>query len=123
MIKIVRAKIKNTALQQVKAKVNPHMPDASLIMPFSLSHPIIPERDAHISRLSLFKYREAITGKVSNKTAIKAITPHEFFITPTLEVTVLKASDIEGPTMGIKLPIANFAVFIERESTLWVRVL
>ena len=39
-----------------------------------------------------------------------------------LEVTVLNASDIEGPTIGIKLPIANFAVFIERESTLCVSV-
>ena len=92
------------------------------MIPFSLSQPIIPEREAHMSRLNLFKYKDAITGRVSRSTAINAITPQELLITPILDVTVLNASEIDGPTMGIKLPMANFAVFIERESTLWVSV-
>ena len=39
-IKIVRAKIKNTALQLTKANINPHIPEASDMIPFSLSQPI-----------------------------------------------------------------------------------
>lgn len=38
-----------------------------------------------------------------------------------LDVTVLKASFTEEPTMGIKLLIANFAVLIDIESALWDR--
>lgn len=42
-----------------------------------------------------------------------AIIPQEFFIKDMLEVTVLNASLTVEPTIGIKLLMANFAVFIE----------
>ena len=42
-----------------------------------------------------------------------ATTPHEFFIKDILDVTVRKASLTVEPTIGIKLLIANFAVFID----------
>ena len=57
-------------------------------------------------------------GKVINITHITAITPQEFLTSIILDVTVRKASLMVEPTIGIKFPIANFAVFIDRESAL-----
>lgn len=57
-------------------------------------------------------------GSVSKTTHITAIIPQEFFTSIILAVTVRNASLIVEPTMGIKLPMANLAVLIERESAL-----
>ena len=58
------------------------------------------------------------TGRVRSKTHIIPKAPKQFFIRDILAVTVRRASDMDGPTMGIKLPTANFAVFIDKESAL-----
>ena len=61
---------------------------------------------------------ETRVGKVSSTTATIAIMPQEFFINDMLDVIVLNASEMEGPTIGTKLPYAKRAVFIESESAL-----
>ena len=65
---------------------------------------------------------ETRVGKVSSTTATIAITPQEFFINDMLDVIVLNASEMEGPTIGTKLPNAKRAVFIESESALCVSI-
>ena len=50
---MVRARIKNIDVQDTRASKNEHIPDASEITPLSLLHPIIEEREAHISKDSL----------------------------------------------------------------------
>ena len=52
-----------------------------------------------------------------------AIIPQEFFIKDILDVTVLNASLTVEPTIGMKLLIANFAVFIEILSADWDKIL
>lgn len=72
---------------------------------------------------SLLRSKEIIAGSIIMAIIIIAIIPQEFFIKDMLDVIVLNASLTVVPTIGIKLLIANFAVFIDILSVDWERTL
>ena len=76
-----------------------------------------------IENVNLFSSNDIIEGKVIMAITIIAIIPQELFTSERLDVTVLSESLINEPTIGMKFPIANFAVRIDKESTLCVSVL
>ena len=104
-------------------RMNPQSVDASSVILHSCSHPKALEIPDIISKDSLLNRRDIMTGKVMSRITIIAITPQELFIKLRLEVMVFKDSLTNPPTIGIKLPIANLAVRIDKESAPWVKTL
>ena len=103
-------------VQRTSDNRKPQIELASSIILHSIVHPKAFATEAEMLKNNLFKSKDMITGSI-NKAIIKiAIIPQEFFIIERLEVIVLKASFTVEPTIGIKLLIANFAVFIDRLS-------
>ena len=100
-------------VQSTKASKNPHIDDASSMTAHSLlqfKHFAI---DDVMLKSSLLRSKEIIAGSIIIAIIMMAIIPHEFFIKDILDVIVLNASLTVEPTIGMKLLIANFAVFID----------
>lgn len=113
---MVNAKINITHVQEASASRKPQIELLSSVMLDSLFNPrhfAIPD---NILNDSLFKNREIIAGRTDIIITIIAITPRDPLINERLVETVFNDSPTAPPTIGIKLDIANFAVFIERES-------
>ena len=92
---------------------NPQTLDASSITVHSVSHFRHLAIDEVILNNNLYSKSEIICGSIIKAITKRAIIPHEFFISEMLDVIVLKASFTVLPTIGIKLLIANLAVFID----------
>lgn len=91
----------------------PQIEDASSINAASFSHFKHFDTEHIMLNNNLYSNNETIEGRVISITIMIAIIPQEFFINDILDVTVLNASLTVDPTIGIKLLIANFAVFME----------
>ena len=118
LIKIVRANMKSTQVQQTRVSKKLHMESASSRMEDSELPPISFETVAKIEKEILFKNKLIINGSINTTIEMIAITPQEFFMIDKLAVTVLKLSFTLEPTTGTKLLIANLAVLMDKESTL-----
>ena len=115
-MKIVNPKINRTDAQATKVNKNVQTELASLNISPSLFKPISFDTELKNPKEILLSSKLMITGMIISKITIIAITPQEFLIMLKLLLTVLKASFIEAPTIGTKLLIANFAVFIDKVS-------
>lgn len=115
-MRIVNEKINKMQVQRTSVSKNPHIELASSITPYSLLQPSAFAIEAEILKNSLYNSNAMIIGNIRSAIVIIAIIPQEFFMSERLAVTVLKASFTVEPIIGIKLLIANLAVFIEIES-------
>ena len=100
-------------VQSTKASKNPHTEEASSMTTHSLLHFKHLPMEEVILKSSLFRSKEMIDGSMIIAIIIIAMIPHEFLIKDMLDVMVLNASLTVEPTIGIKLLIANLAVFID----------
>lgn len=116
-MKMTRAKINKTQVQQTSVRANPQTESASSNTVASRCPPIALDIVAKIENESLFKNKFIMIGNIKTAIAIIAMMPHEFLISERLAVTVFNDSLTLEPTKGTKLLIANLAVFIEIVST------
>lgn len=117
-MKSVKAKINKIEVQQTIASKNENIEFASSIIALSLLQEIPLQIPDKMLNESFESRREIMGGKIRIIIAMIAIIPHAFLIKPMLDITVRSASFIEAPTIGMKLLIANLAVFIDMESVL-----
>ena len=110
---MVNANINKIEVHITRASKNPHIEEASSIIIASLSHfKHLATEPIKLSN-NLWINKEIIDGKTIIVITIIATIPQEFLIKEMLEMTVLKASFTVVPTIGMKLLMANLAVFIE----------
>ncbi len=98
------------------------MDSPSFITATSFVHPKALAIPLDKLKTSRFSSRDIKIGKAIKTIIIIPSAPHEFLMYDMLDVSVRKASFTDEPTTGMKLLIANFAVFIEIESALWDRI-
>ena len=115
----VKANINKIHVQITSSSKNPQIELISSKIPPSLQQPRDFAIALDILKISLLNRREIIIGSISSEIMKIAIIPHDDFTKDKLALTVLNASLTVGPTIGIKLLIANFAVFIDKLSIDW----
>ena len=111
-----------TQLQHTSVKIKLQAESASSKTAASFFPPTTFDIVASREKESLFKNRLITIGSIRIATDMIATIPQEFFINERLVVTVRRDSFTEEPTSGTKLLIANRAVLIDKESTLWAIV-
>lgn len=113
MINNVIAKMNSIQVEITNKSIKPQIELISSKIALSLLHPSAFEIVLEILKTILLSNKEIIIGSARNTITIIASMPHEFFTSDKLAITVLNDSFTVEPTIGIKLLIANLAVFID----------
>ena len=116
-------KIKNTPVTAESETKKPAIPAVSERNRLSLSSPSITAKEAESSSSALFKSMYMIGDTVMKSTAAAPAIPTAERIVPMLPVMAVSASFIAPPTIGMKLPTANFTPLSASESALFVMTL